>query len=360
MTVEKHTIRTDDPDADAILKTIAGRSFPSLGAEVRFVMRLLLDLGWRRGDDAATNAGASGTIGRKSIAWADKELQAVIAELGLDAAAPLRDLASIVKYAMELLIARGWASGERVAELLAANNAEVERRRGAERCTFEAQEAAKEMREGVEVADTLLNTAEAIIEELLALLDAVQADADDNQHKLDGVRHERDRLHLAARALYLAAHWSADRSCDAQALWAELRDAIGLKPGAATAALGEPRSAGLNILWLDLPSKLFDAIANGDAEHRAWLKSAIEAFWMGNTVPKPPTQRKPDETGWLIETETSNASAPLYLARIGRNDWGWSFGHLCALRFSRKEDAEKIVAGLGLKARVCDHAWVQP
>ena len=42
---------------------------------------------------------------------------------------------------------------------------------------------------------------------------------------------EHDKLVDAVRAVYYAAHWSADRPCDAQKLWTDLRDAAGFAPG---------------------------------------------------------------------------------------------------------------------------------
>lgn len=39
------------------------------------------------------------------------------------------------------------------------------------------------------------------------------------------------RVRAAARALYYAAHWKADRPVNETALWEELRDACGFEPG---------------------------------------------------------------------------------------------------------------------------------
>jgi len=49
-------------------------------------------------------------------------------------------------------------------------------------------------------------------------------------------------LETAARELYYAAHWYPDRECDANDLWMNLRDAIGLPPGQSSTILGEKRS----------------------------------------------------------------------------------------------------------------------
>lgn len=45
------------------------------------------------------------------------------------------------------------------------------------------------------------------------------------------------RLEAAAKALYSAGHWRCDRSVDESALWTELRDALGLKPGCSPATI---------------------------------------------------------------------------------------------------------------------------
>ena len=50
-----------------------------------------------------------------------------------------------------------------------------------------------------------------------------------------------ERLSKAASALYYAAHWKADRDCEADALWKELRDAAGMAPGLSASRLGPPR-----------------------------------------------------------------------------------------------------------------------
>lgn len=56
------------------------------------------------------------------------------------------------------------------------------------------------------------------------------------------------------------------------------------------------------------------------------------------------------ETGWVVESGASEPSRPLYLAGPGK----WSVDNLKAVRFSRKEDAQKFA----LKSdRVCEHAW---
>lgn len=50
------------------------------------------------------------------------------------------------------------------------------------------------------------------------------------------------RLRDAVLDLYYAAHWTADRPCDADALWRSVRDAAGFEPGSSTACLGARRA----------------------------------------------------------------------------------------------------------------------
>lgn len=57
-----------------------------------------------------------------------------------------------------------------------------------------------------------------------------------------------------------------------------------------------------------------------------------------------------EETAWLVERGDSSTGAPLYLA--GRDDW--TDDNLAAVRFARKEDAQRF-AGVG--DRVAEHAW---
>lgn len=62
-----------------------------------------------------------------------------------------------------------------------------------------------------------------------------------------------------------------------------------------------------------------------------------------------------DETGWLIEKNICN-----------RAHWwtgdGWSIDSLCAIRFSRKADAEQAIQKciLGKDCFATDHMWVGP
>lgn len=56
------------------------------------------------------------------------------------------------------------------------------------------------------------------------------------------------------------------------------------------------------------------------------------------------------ETGWVVEVGASDPSRPTYIA--GPNKY--TVDNLKAVRFARKEDAEKFA----LKDdRVCEHSW---
>lgn len=65
---------------------------------------------------------------------------------------------------------------------------------------------------------------------------------------------------------------------------------------------------------------------------------------------------KPSEKAWLIERASSDPSAPQYFAGYKHGQFlTWTYNHLKAVRFSRKEDAEQM--DLGEEVRVCEHAW---
>lgn len=66
------------------------------------------------------------------------------------------------------------------------------------------------------------------------------------------------------------------------------------------------------------------------------------------------------EFAWLIECGGSKSDKPLYLCGIdsfGR--FKWSYDHNLAVRFSRKQDGEKVARGdhLATDHRVCEHGW---
>lgn len=62
-----------------------------------------------------------------------------------------------------------------------------------------------------------------------------------------------------------------------------------------------------------------------------------------------------DETGWLIELAASPPSEPKYW----QNGSLWTGDNIKAIRFARKEDAERIAALMldGMNIRICEHIW---
>ncbi|MDE2232538.1 MAG: hypothetical protein KGJ90_00200 [Patescibacteria group bacterium] len=62
----------------------------------------------------------------------------------------------------------------------------------------------------------------------------------------------------------------------------------------------------------------------------------------------------PAETGWLIEREDSDPSRPMYYAGTE-----WSYDNLKAIRFARREDAERMSRYMfpGEPHRIADHMW---
>ena len=69
------------------------------------------------------------------------------------------------------------------------------------------------------------------------------------------------------------------------------------------------------------------------------------------------------EYGWLIEVNNSELSLPVYFAGLTRSDrpngetldFSWSFNHIEAVRFCRRQDAEKVVGNYG--HRIVEHVW---
>lgn len=70
------------------------------------------------------------------------------------------------------------------------------------------------------------------------------------------------------------------------------------------------------------------------------------------------------ETGWVVELAESEPSKPLYWrgSNIESRPLGdsniynqWSHDHMQAVRFARKEDAEKLK--FLNEVRICEHQW---
>lgn len=74
-------------------------------------------------------------------------------------------------------------------------------------------------------------------------------------------------------------------------------------------------------------------------------------------------RRVKDEFAWVIEHGNSPVSQPLYwTAGLPIKELPprhWHSNHLEAIRFARKEDAEKIATALleGVPVRICEHGW---
>lgn len=64
-----------------------------------------------------------------------------------------------------------------------------------------------------------------------------------------------------------------------------------------------------------------------------------------------------DESGWVIEHESSQQYEPSYLT-LSDKQIGWSYDNLKAFRMARREDAEAFSAvflqGAG---RIAEHGW---
>lgn len=64
--------------------------------------------------------------------------------------------------------------------------------------------------------------------------------------------------------------------------------------------------------------------------------------------------RPGEETGWVIERADSEPSRPMYYA-----GFEWDYDNLKAMRFARKEDAQKMARYMfpGEPHRIADHMW---
>ncbi len=71
-----------------------------------------------------------------------------------------------------------------------------------------------------------------------------------------------------------------------------------------------------------------------------------------------------EESGWVIEHGESETFKPLYWRGDNHESRPegddnifnpWSYDHLQAVRFARKEDAEKVK--FLSEVRICEHAW---
>lgn len=73
-------------------------------------------------------------------------------------------------------------------------------------------------------------------------------------------------------------------------------------------------------------------------------------------------RERKSEFAWLIELGDSPASQPLYWSAgipAKGPPTNWHPDHLEAVRFARKQDAEKVATALagGVSVRICEHGW---
>jgi hypothetical protein len=69
-----------------------------------------------------------------------------------------------------------------------------------------------------------------------------------------------------------------------------------------------------------------------------------------------------NESGWLIERADSSPAEPRYWAagqREAERSSAWTSNHMQAIRFARKEDAERVAARImkDIDVRICEHDW---
>lgn len=62
------------------------------------------------------------------------------------------------------------------------------------------------------------------------------------------------------------------------------------------------------------------------------------------------------ESGWVVESSMSKPAQPLYLSKIRVDGVPvWSSDHMDAIRFARKQDAERIEFAYAV--RIAEHGW---
>lgn len=68
---------------------------------------------------------------------------------------------------------------------------------------------------------------------------------------------------------------------------------------------------------------------------------------------------KTDEVAWLIELKPSVSATPTYYGQTDEGVIGWTSDNLRAVRFSRREDAERVISCEAYtEAFACEHMWV--
>lgn len=69
-----------------------------------------------------------------------------------------------------------------------------------------------------------------------------------------------------------------------------------------------------------------------------------------------------DESGWVIERADSSPAEPKYWAagqREAERSSAWTSNHMEAIRFARKDDAEKVANRImkDIPVRIAEHGW---
>ncbi len=71
------------------------------------------------------------------------------------------------------------------------------------------------------------------------------------------------------------------------------------------------------------------------------------------------TENKATEIGWLIALLPSVQAQPTWYGETEEGSLGWTTDNLAAVRFARKEDAQRVVDCEGFtEVRVEEHMWV--
>ena len=111
--------------------------------------------------------------------------------------------------------------------------------------------------------------------------------------------------------------------------------------------------------------RILDHLAGLDSVDKRWLaigRTQIEQGFMAinRAIFRPARVEMKEapgvEIGWLIERADSSPAEPLYYFPYTAGE-PWTKLHVNALRFARKEDAERVATVLGIKARICEHQW---
>lgn len=113
--------------------------------------------------------------------------------------------------------------------------------------------------------------------------------------------------------------------------------------------------------------------ADLDTRWQEWGEYADAALGeLHATPPASPGVAIPDETGWLIELPHSNGGPPSWWCGVTEHEPGiapiypvWSRDANCAVRFCRREDAERTSLTMAAQPYfsqiiITDHGWMQP